>query len=421
MPAIEVGTALIPEKAMSDKAPPTTARQRLGSGAVKPCLLGLCLGLAVATTAVPAEKPAPLSGSDETDQTETAVIDSATVTGIDALLERLADRRVVFVGETHDSYEDHLNQLAIIRGLYQSGKLLGIGMEFFQQPFQPHLDAFIAGDLSEAELLRKTEYFERWRFDYRLYRPILRFAREHGIALVALNIEREITDKVGDAGIGALDEAERARIPADIDRDDEPYRRHIKSVFDMHPKGEDAEFEHFLDVQLLWDEGMAERAARWLAANPDKTLVVLAGAGHIEYGRGIPSRLKRRLDVPAATIINGSVRPFDPAMADYVLFPRRVELPATGMLGVMLDTETDAGAGGDGLGVKGFANNSGAEAAGVKQGDRIVRVGDNAIDSYADIRIALMDSSPGQTLPVEIVRKSLLGTPEHMTFEVELR
>jgi S1-C subfamily serine protease len=108
-------------------------------------------------------------------------------------------------------------------------------------------------------------------------------------------------------------------------------------------------------------------------------------------------------------------------MADYVLFPRRVELPATGMLGVMLDTETDAGAGGDGLGVKGFANNSGAEAAGVKQGDRIVRVGDNAIDSYADIRIALMDSSPGQTLPLEIVRKSLLGTPEHMTFEVELR
>ena len=29
----------------------------------------------------------------------------------------------------------------------------------------------------------------------------------------------------------------------------------------MHPKGDDAVFEHFLDVQLLWDEGMAERAA----------------------------------------------------------------------------------------------------------------------------------------------------------------
>jgi uncharacterized iron-regulated protein len=376
----------------------------------------LVAGLALAALPALAEQRALLPGSDEIAPPETAVIDSATVTGIDALLARLADRRVVFVGETHDSYEDHLNQLAIVRGLHASGKTIGIGMEFFQQPFQPYLDAFIAGELGEAELLRKTEYFERWRFDYRLYRPILRFAREHGIPLIALNIEREITDKVGDAGIDSLDEAQRARIPRDIDRDDEDYRRYMKSVFDMHPKGEDAEFEHFLDVQLLWDEGMAERAARWLDANPDKTLVVLAGAGHVEYGRGIPSRVKRRLDVPAATIINGAVRPFDPAMADFVLYPRPVDLPATGLLGVMLDTESE----GDGLGIKGFANNSGAEAAGVKQGDRIVRVGDNAIDSYADIRIALMDSNPGQKLPVEVMRKTLLGTPERVTFEVEL-
>jgi uncharacterized iron-regulated protein len=398
-------------KAMSDRA------RILVAGAGLPLFPGLFLAVCLGSTSVLAEQTAMLPGSDEIVQTETAVVDSATVTGLDVLLERVADRRVVFVGETHDSYEDHLNQLAIIRGLHDSGKALGIGMEFFQQPFQPHLDAFIAGELSEAELLRKTEYFERWRFDYRLYRPILRFAREHRIPLIALNIEREITDKVGDAGIGALTEAERTRIPADIDRDDEGYRSYIKSVFDLHPKDEDADFEHFLDVQLLWDEGMAERAARWLDANTDMTLVVLAGAGHVEYGRGIPSRLKRRLDVPVATVINGSVRPFDPAMADFILYPRRVDLPATGMLGVMLDTESDA----DGLGIKGFADNSGAEAAGVKQGDRIVRVGDNAIDSYADIRIALMDSSPGQKLPVEVERKTLLGAPERMTFEVELR
>ncbi|KAA6187075.1 PDZ domain-containing protein [Thiohalocapsa marina] len=375
-----------------------------------------------ATAPAESTPPAAAAPADQADQADalpspqTAVIDSATITGLDALLERIADRRVVFVGESHDAYEDHLNQLAIIQGLHQRGKAVGIGMEFFQQPFQPYLDAYVAGELDEAELLRQTEYFERWRFDYRLYRPILRYAREHGLPLVALNIEREITEKVGDGGIDALTEAERARIPAEIDRDDVHYRGRIKAVFDMHPKDDDAAFERFLDVQLLWDEGMAERAADWLQGNPDKTLVVLAGVGHVEYGHGIPSRVTRRVDVPAVTVVSGAGRPFDPAMADFVLYPSQVDLPRTGLLGVMLETEPD----GEGLGVQAFAETSGAKDAGVKQGDRIVRVGDSPIASYADIRIALMDSRPGQRLPVEIRRQSLLGGTELLRFEVEL-
>ena len=372
------------------------------------------LGFAVA--AANAADTRMLPGSDEIVDTDTAVIEAAAVADIPTLLQRLADKRVVYVGESHDRYEDHLNQRAIIAGLQARGKDLAIGMEFFQQPFQPHLDAFIAGELSEADFLRETEYFERWRFDYRLYRPILRFAREHRIPLVALNLEKEITDQVGDGGIDSLNAEYRSRIPVEIDRDDEEYRRHIKAVFDLHPKGDDAVFEHFLDVQLLWDEGMAERAARYLQANPGKTLVVLAGVGHIEYGRGIPARVQRRLPVPSATVINGTSRPFDPSLADYVLFPRQIDLPATGLLGVMLDTESE----GEGIGVQGFADTSGAKTAGVEEGDRIVRVGETPIDDYADIRIALMDSFPGQTLPVEVLRKSLLGAPERMRFEVEL-
>ena len=42
---------------------------------------------------------------------------------------------------------------------------------------------------------------------------------------------------------------------------------------------------------------MAERAARYLQEHPEKTLVVLAGGGHLEYGQGIPKRLLRRVPV----------------------------------------------------------------------------------------------------------------------------
>ena len=78
-----------------------------------------------------------------------------------------------------------------------------------------------------------------------------------------MNLEREITDKVGDGGIEALSEQERSRIPSDIDRDDETYRQRIKMVFEHHPKREEANFEHFRAVYegILADRRQAERAS----------------------------------------------------------------------------------------------------------------------------------------------------------------
>jgi uncharacterized iron-regulated protein len=360
--------------------------------------------------------PAGDAGNRAVPETLTAVVETDDVSTMDQLLDKLTSKRVIFVGETHNRYEDHLDQLAVIEGLHKKGRDLAIGMEMFQQPFQAHLDAYVKGEISEKELLRNTEYFDRWRFDYRLYRPILRFAREHGIPLVALNLEKEITEKVGDGGIGSLSADERPRIPEEIDRDDQDYRERIKAVFEQHPIAKDEGFENFLEVQLLWDESMAERASRYLREHPGKTLVVLAGIGHLEYGQGIPKRLLRRVPVESAILLNGTERPVEPQIADFLLYPRPVTLPAPGLLGVLLDTSSD----GKGIAVQGFAETSGAKEAGMREGDRILKVGDDPITSYSDIRIALVGSRPGEKLPVEVFRKHILGEDERLTFEVEL-
>ncbi len=108
--------------------------------------------------------------------------------------------------------------------------------------------------------------------------------------------------------------------------------------------------------------------------HPERTLVVLAGSGHVEYGQGIPSRLTRRLDVPTVTILNGTQRSMDPAAADFFLYPQEIALPASGLLGVMLESGIDKG----GARVQGFAESSGAKDAGIQEGDRIVQIGDQA-------------------------------------------
>ena len=128
-------------------------------------------------------------------------VDPEDALSFERLLGKLEGARVVYVGETHDRYDHHLNQLAIIRGLHERGVDLAVGMEFFQEPFQVYLDRYVAGEIGEKALLKKSEYYKRWGYDYRLYRDILTYARASGIPLVALNAPSELVERVSEDGI----------------------------------------------------------------------------------------------------------------------------------------------------------------------------------------------------------------------------
>jgi uncharacterized iron-regulated protein len=382
--------------------------------------LGLVLGALVLATATACSAfpggPAGAEGGEGARAEAVNALDLEAVTGLESLLPRLAEHRVVYVSETHDRFDHHLNQLAVIRGLHDLDPDLAIGVEFFQQPFQEHLDAYVAGEIGEDEMLERTEYFDRWRFDYRLYRPILQYAREQGIPVIALNVPGELTRKAGREGLDALTPEERARLPADIDRSDADYEARLREVFDMHPSREDGGFESFVTVQLLWDEGMAERAARYLDAHPQERMVVLAGGGHVLYGSGIPSRVARRTGASQVIVLNDTGgRAVEPAMGDYLLLPRERELPPAGRLGVFLDP------GDDGVRIRSFAEDSGAREAGLEEGDRLVAVDGRAVDSYADVRIALFDKRPGEQVRVRVARKALIAGERERTLEVTLR
>ena len=265
---------------------------------------------------------------DPEEEAANPVVDLASLMDMDKLIEKVANKQVVYVGESHTQYQHHLNQLALIEGMHARHPKLAIGLEFFFQPFQAVLDRYIAGEIEEPDLLRESEYFDRWHYDYRLYRPIFRYAREHGIPLVALNLEREITKQVAKAGIESLTEEQKGRLPHEIDRDNEDYRDRIHQVFKHHPQSDDKTFENFLEVQLLWDESMAEQAASWLQANPDSHMVILAGVGHLVHRQGIPDRLQRRLPISSAVILNVNyLNELDPGVADYLVVAAGAKLP----------------------------------------------------------------------------------------------
>lgn len=255
----------------------------------------------------------------------TKVVVPGSLLDLASIIPALAERRVVFVGEQHHRYDHHLNQLAIIRGIHARHADLAVGLEFFQHTDQPHLDAYIAQDIDEREMFRRTRFKERWSVDSRHDAPILRYAREHGIPLVGLNLPDELVNKVRRHGIGGLGAEDLMRVP-NIDHSDDRYRERLRRIYATHPQTA-RDFERFVEVQLLWDEAMAERAAGYLKAHPGRRLVVFAGNVHVAYGSGIPRRLHRRLAVDYAIVVQGVDRGIEPGIADHLLISEEIPLP----------------------------------------------------------------------------------------------
>ncbi len=227
-------------------------------------------------------------------------VGSKCVSSLAQILPALAKANVVYLGETHDSLEDHQNQLKIIRELYQGNPKIAIALEMFQRPYQGVINQYLAGKISEQELVAQSEYEKRWGFPWQYYAPILRFAQDKQLSVLALNTPSDITRKVAREGLNSLTPSQRAQIPplSAIRTDNEQYRQLALAAFQHHQAaghGNSADASRFFEAQVLWDETMAESIAKFIRANPDYQVVVLAGQGHIIYGYGIPSRVARRL------------------------------------------------------------------------------------------------------------------------------
>lgn len=345
--------------------------------------------------------------------TEPAVgVEVAKILDINEIIKRVSDKKIIYVGESHDRYEHHMVQLEVIKAIYKKNPKIAIGMEMFQRPFQKALDDYTAGKIDEKEFLKSSQYFKRWGFDYNLYRDIIEFAREVKIPVVALNISREIVNKVSTAGLDSLTEEEKREIPENMDLTDEKYKNSLKEVFKKHKGSENRNFDFFYQAQILWDETMAQSIDEFLKKNPAHQMVVLAGAGHMSFGSGIPKRAFRRNGFDYAIILNDTSPERD--IADYILFPEQITPPSSPKLMAML-SEKDGR-----VKIEGFPKDSVSEKAGLKENDIIISLDDTKIGSIDDIKIFLLYKKQGDTVKLRVLRKRFLSGEKELKFVVTL-
>ena len=213
-----------------------------------------------------------------------------------------------------------------------------------------------------------------------------------------------------------------ANLPADMKNELPPgmeppspeYRRRLEPVFAMHEASDDSNFDHFVDAQLLWDEGMAECAARFLAENPGYQMVILAGNQHVAWGDTIPGRLVRRLPIDTATVLNSWSGYVEAGLADYLLMPELQSLAASGRIGIAIEEGTE------GVSITACDKGTDCSQDSIMPGDRIVGIDDAAVTNIADLRLALRNKLPGDIVQIQLIRPQDSG-PATVTHAVTLR
>lgn len=346
----------------------------------------------------------------------TTAIDMTAVRTLPDIIESASRKKIVYIGEYHDRFSHHEVQLQVIKSLYAKNKKIAIGMEMFEKPSQLILDDYIAGNIEEREFLGKTEYFKRWGFDYNLYKPILDFARSEKIPVIAMNIRREIVERVSKNGIESLSEEEKKEIPLSMDFSNEEYRKRLKDIFFMHNGASEKNFDFFYQSQVLWDESMSQSIddffRKYADFRRDGQMAVIAGSGHLSYGYGIPDRTFRRNGYDYAVILNDTE--IEKGIANFIVFPAPVEGETSPKLMVILKEEAGA------VSIVDFPENSVSEKAGLYEGDIILSLDDIPVATFQDLKIHLFYKKKGDTVKVKVKRKRFLFGYGEKEYEVML-
>lgn len=119
------------------------------------------------------------------------------------MIDDLSNRDVIFFGEQHNCPVAHWLELCVLRSLYQKNGDLTLGMEMFESDTQSVIDEYFSGLISEERFLRESRPWPNYSTDYM---PVVDYAREQSIPLIATNVPRRYADVVNKKGLSLLRE-----------------------------------------------------------------------------------------------------------------------------------------------------------------------------------------------------------------------
>jgi uncharacterized iron-regulated protein len=164
-------------------------------------------------------------------------------------------------------------------------------MEMFETDNQLGLNEYLAGFINEDRLARDVRLWS----NYKDYRPMIEYAKQNKIPVIAANSPRRYVNLVSRRGMKSLDslskDAKKFLPPLPYDTLTGLYREKFVEIMKDGPGGNNPNVYY---SQSLWDAGMSYSIYKFLKDNKHKKVFHCVGGFHCEEKLGPAAQLKMR-------------------------------------------------------------------------------------------------------------------------------
>jgi uncharacterized iron-regulated protein len=177
------------------------------------------------------------------------------------MIDKLSDSDIILFGEIHNSPIAHWMELSVAKELFSKNKPMTLGAEMFEADNQLTLDEYISGQIQTSNFEKETRLWDNYKTDYK---PLVEFAKEKKIRMVATNVPRRyasIVSKKGFAGLDSLSPGAKefmAPLPINYDPELPGYKKMREMMGTSHSQaGAPSNPDFFSQAQDLKDATMA--------------------------------------------------------------------------------------------------------------------------------------------------------------------
>lgn len=248
------------------------------------------------------------------------------------LADYMGKTDVLLWGEEHDDTVGHLLEVKMLKLLSErfNGRLC-LSLEMFETDCQVLLDDYLGGFITKEKLVKDAH---AWA-NYEDYSPMIEYAKEQKIPVIAANSPRRYNTLMSKRGPKSLDSlspgAKRliARLPVYVPSKGKYYNKFIGIM----GGAENIHSPNMFASQCLWDATMAKSIANAVSSNKKGGLVMhVCGRFHCDEYLGTVSQLRRKdSDIDITTISCFTADDFEKPsieryeqLADFVILTEKV-------------------------------------------------------------------------------------------------
>ncbi len=352
------------------------------------------------------------------------------------IIDQNPDTDVFIIGEAHDNFQCHTFQRDFIDALFKKYPKIIVGFEFFRREDNEILEQFRIGQISEADFIKNTGWYQRGSQNYGFTRLVMDTLVKYRVKTIGLNVPRSILRTVSRKGFSQLSPDEKKLFPT-LNIPNPEHEYFIKSIFGTFAAQVPAWFDNIYTAQKCWDVVMAESLRQTLAQKEYKGFkgVIIAGSNHVAFQLGIPFRYRKadpkikittiipilipeekKADVsrdeepnPMMKMMAASLKPaaiFSRGIADYVFAayqPLQPHFPAVGF-----SVEEKEGK----LIITAVSKNSLAEQNGFRIGDQVTAIDGTAITNLEQLRLLIAQKNWDESISFGVIKNIVLKKPE---------